>query len=76
VKVQKGDRVRLNSIARYRLSHMVASVNIAWEGTILEVDPDGIAHANQFDGDYGIRFLNGTHLEIMLSQIEAKAGDK
>jgi hypothetical protein len=63
VKVQKGDRVRLNSIARHRLSHMVASVDIDWDGTILEVDPDGVAHAIQFDGDYGIRCMNGAQLE-------------
>jgi hypothetical protein len=64
MKVKKGDRVRLNSSARYRLSHMVASVDIDWEGIVLEVDPDGVAHAIQFDGDCSwIRCTNGAHLE-------------
>lgn len=63
MKVQKGARVRLNSIARYQLSHMVASVDIDWEGTVLVVDLDDIAHVIQFDGDSGIRHTKGTHLE-------------
>jgi hypothetical protein len=63
MKVKIGDKIRLNSIGRYRLSHMVASVDIDWSGTVLEVDPDRIAHVIQFDGDYGIRCMNGSHLE-------------
>jgi hypothetical protein len=65
MKFAKGDKVRLNNIGRYRLSHMVAAYsNTDWDnGIILEPDSDGIANVVEFLRGQGISTLPDSFLE-------------